>query len=196
MVGQIRMASILLFDTFVDVHMTTPSTSDPTVFSIKPLLEGASLPLHEVPEDMPHYLSHNFEDSKISVSTFCTACPFHLMVNEQMKIVQVGDTVVRMMGAPSNGLNFNSYFRMLTPFQGNATFSRVLANMNRLFCFETTGTGVAQSKAENKVSTQPLTIIIHLPSDYNAKHCNIIEKPILSHRGQRHSISQGRNQPF
>ena len=147
------MASILLFDSFVEVHMTHQAGKEHSsnLYDIKPLLEGSSIHLHEMPEEKPHYLSHRFEDSKISVSTFCTACPFHLMVNRQMKIVQLGDTVVRMMGAPSNGLGFNSYFRITLPFDGTATFDKILANINKLFSLETTGAGIKRTAAEKKM---------------------------------------------
>ncbi|XP_022098923.1 guanylate cyclase soluble subunit alpha-2-like [Acanthaster planci] len=169
MMGQIRMASILLFNTFVQVELVKQRGHgcDHCVYAIQPLLDdqrNGTKNLQNGTVDRatsPRHLS-----SKISVSTFCAAFPFHVMFNRQLTILQVGDTVMRMFSsrASSNGLNFNSYFKVLSPDIQPVTFDRVLGHINKSFILQSTGIGLSTKSKDG--TTEGTTVrgqMIHIP---------------------------------
>lgn len=145
MVGQIRMASILLFNTFVEVKLLRQQNSDDcchSVYSVRPLLSSGHTPVSENGQRQVH-VSTNVNDAKLSVPTFCAAYPFHVLFNRDLIIQQIGDTVMRMIQsqAASDGLNFNSYFKVISPPIKRVTFNSILANINKTFWLSTTGIG-------------------------------------------------------
>lgn len=146
MVGQIRMASILLFNTFVEVKLLRQQNSEEcchSVYSVKPLLTSVQTPVSENAPFTQINVSSNVKDTKLPVQIFCAAYPFHVLFNRGLVIQQIGDTVMRMIQtqAASDGLNFNSYFKVLTPPMKRVTFENMLANINKTFMLSTTGIG-------------------------------------------------------
>ncbi|XP_071478939.1 guanylate cyclase soluble subunit alpha-2-like [Diadema antillarum] len=144
MVGQIKTASILLFNTFVDVQMGE-RVGNHSVYVIQPLRDHSNgeTPYGDPAETLlnTHILSTRRKDSRLSVNTFSSAFPFHIMFNRQLLIKQLGDTIVRMMAAQlaSDGLNFNSYFEVLKPSMARVTFETILANINKNYVLATKG---------------------------------------------------------
>lgn len=44
-----------------------------------------------------NYLKHSFTEPKVSPTTFCKVFPFHIMFDKNLKIVQTGSTVARVI---------------------------------------------------------------------------------------------------
>lgn len=70
-------------------------------------------------------------DSKIDVDTFCKAFPFHIMINRELQILQLGSTFMRhiMPEVKNKGLKFSNYFELLQP-RIELTFENLVANVN------------------------------------------------------------------
>ncbi|XP_033632418.1 guanylate cyclase soluble subunit alpha-2-like [Asterias rubens] len=170
MLGQIRMASILLFNTFVEVELVKQRGHgcDHCVYGIQPLLEDQKNGTKHLQNGtMDRMLSSKHIDSKITVSVFCAAFPFHIMFNRQLVILQLGDTVMRMMSsrASNNGLNFNSYFTVLAPLIEPVNFDGMLGQINKSFILQPTGIGMT-AKASKDGKTLANTVrgqMIHIP---------------------------------
>ncbi|XP_038055505.1 guanylate cyclase soluble subunit alpha-2-like [Patiria miniata] len=168
MMGQIRMASILLFNTFVEVELVKQRGHgcDHCVYAVQPLLEDQKNGTKNLQNGAVNQATSPAQlASKISVSVFCAAFPFHIMFNRNLTILQVGDTVMRMFSsrASSNGLNFNSYFKVLSPDIRPVTFDRVLRHINKSFVLQSTGIGTAKSKDGTSQGTTVKGQMIHIP---------------------------------
>ncbi|XP_041483850.1 guanylate cyclase soluble subunit alpha-2-like [Lytechinus variegatus] len=162
MAGQIKMASILLFNSFVDVQMGE-RVGNHSVYIIQPLLDEVhpSCDKNRLghPIQSISTLSTRRKDAKLSVNTFSSAFPFHVMFNRQLLIKQLGDTIVRMMAQAlaADGLNFNSYFKVLSPPMERVTFENILANINLCYVIATTCVLSGLSSTESKYSSIEVT---------------------------------------
>ena len=81
-------------------------------------------------EDEVELLSY---DPKISPSTFCKAFPFHMMLNKELKIVQAGQTVARVIKEVEDAsYTFRDIFQVVRP-QIELTFENISAHTNAVF---------------------------------------------------------------
>ena len=99
-------------------------------------------------------MSTRRKDAKLSVDTFTSAFPFHVMFSRQLLIKQLGDTIMRMMATAlaADGLNLNSYFKVLSPPLEKVTFESILANINLCYVITTTCVLSGLSSTESKYS--------------------------------------------
>lgn len=77
-------------------------------------------------------------DLKIGVSTFCEACPFHVIIDRNLKIVQIGKSLMKVIASDiqTKGLNFDTYFSIVRPKLDQVTFSKLLSRVNFSFVLE------------------------------------------------------------
>ncbi|XP_071124790.1 guanylate cyclase soluble subunit alpha-1-like [Mytilus edulis] len=77
-------------------------------------------------------------DLKIGISTFCEACPFHVIVDRNLKIVQLGKSLMKVIASDiqTKGLNFETYFSITRPKLDQITFSALLSRVNFSFVLE------------------------------------------------------------
>ncbi|XP_030836089.1 guanylate cyclase soluble subunit alpha-2-like [Strongylocentrotus purpuratus] len=162
MAGQIKMASILLFNSFVDVQMGE-RVGNHSVYIIQPLLDETHPNCDKDrlghPVQSITNMSTRRKDAKLSVDTFTSAFPFHVMFNRQLLIKQLGDTIMRMMATAlaADGLNFSSYFKVLSPPLEKVTFESILANINLCYVITTTCVLSGLSSTESKYSAIEVT---------------------------------------
>ncbi|XP_018330532.1 guanylate cyclase soluble subunit beta-1 [Agrilus planipennis] len=85
-------------------------------------------------------------EQKVSPATFCKVFPFHIMFNRDMKIIQAGNTVTRIM--PKVNGNDCKITDVLDPVRPHLelTFENILSHINTIYVLKTKG-GVIQANA-------------------------------------------------
>lgn len=83
--------------------------------------------------------SNKPSDLKIGVSTFCETFPFHVIMDRNLKIVQLGKSLMKVIAADiqTQGLHFETYFNIMRPKLDQITFSKLLSRVNFSFVLET-----------------------------------------------------------
>ncbi|XP_028818788.1 guanylate cyclase soluble subunit alpha-2 [Denticeps clupeoides] len=129
MPGLIRAAAQRIYHSEVSVEEANedgehspspPATSSPARLSFiireqKPT-PSASLSLAPPPKPHPLKLSCSPPDLRISLSTFCRAFPFHLVLGPGMEVLQLGEGLRKQAKCePHRTPNFRDYFEILSP---------------------------------------------------------------------------------
>lgn len=102
--------------------------------------------IHEEP------FSTNPSDSMIGVETFCETFPFHVIVDRQLQITQLGVALLRLI-APlmsKQGDTFSTFFQIVRPKLEPITFNKLLSRVNFSFLLETSLS--KSGKASSQVS--------------------------------------------
>ncbi|KAL5013034.1 hypothetical protein ScPMuIL_011585 [Solemya velum] len=78
--------------------------------------------------------------SLIGVSTFCRVFPFHIILNRDLQIIQLGTAVAKMLSPPKQhrGLELLTYFHIISPHLDAVTFVELLSRVNSPFVLQTT----------------------------------------------------------
>ncbi|XP_066535668.1 guanylate cyclase soluble subunit alpha-2 [Hoplias malabaricus] len=118
----------------------SPPTSTPPAclsFIIKEVRTSSSLSLSPSSSSRP--LSRSPADLRISLSTFCRACPFHLVVGPAMEVLQVGEGL-RQVGEglrkPHRTLSFSDSFQIVSP-RIPCSFQNILQRLATPFTIRT-----------------------------------------------------------
>lgn len=79
------------------------------------------------------------EDLQIGFDTFCETFPFHLIMNRNLEISQLGTALMKIVRSDedSRELNFSKYFNVIRPEIKHLTFSALLSRVNFAFLLET-----------------------------------------------------------
>lgn len=86
----------------------------------------------------PPSLSTKVIDSKVGVVTFCKSFPFHIMVDKNLHISQLGEALMKMVAHEfiHRGLEFSTFFDIVKP-EIPATFASILSRINSSFMLST-----------------------------------------------------------
>ncbi|KAH9507826.1 Guanylate cyclase soluble subunit alpha-2 [Bulinus truncatus] len=85
-------------------------------------------------------LSTDPRDSRIGVRTFCVSFPFHFIFDSELKIIQLGASLSKMIApeVASKGRHLTSYFDIVKP-PVKASFYSILSRLNSSFVVRTKG---------------------------------------------------------
>ncbi|EPY84483.1 hypothetical protein CB1_000473035 [Camelus ferus] len=90
-----------------------------------------------ITKNLPQGTSRVPADLRISISTFCRAFPFHLMVDPHMAVLQLGEGLRKQLRCDTHKvLKFEDCFEIVSP-KVNATFERVLLRLSTPFVIRT-----------------------------------------------------------
>lgn len=83
--------------------------------------------------------SNDPEDLRIGFDTFCETFPFHLIMNRDLEISQLGSALMKIVrsDADSKDLIFSRLFNVIRPEIKQLTFSALLSRVNFAFLLET-----------------------------------------------------------
>lgn len=83
--------------------------------------------------------SNDPEDLRIGFDTFCETFPFHLIMNRNLEISQLGSALMKIVrsDADSKDLIFSRLFNVIRPEIKQLTFSALLSRVNFAFLLET-----------------------------------------------------------
>ncbi|XP_061164147.1 guanylate cyclase soluble subunit alpha-2-like [Saccostrea echinata] len=83
--------------------------------------------------------SENPEDLRIGFDTFCETFPFHLIMNRNLEISQLGTALMKTVRSEeeSKELSFTKYFKVIRPEIKQLTFSALLSRVNFAFLLKT-----------------------------------------------------------
>ena len=79
------------------------------------------------------------EDLRIGFDTFCETFPFHLIMNRNLEIGQLGSALMKIVRSEedSKELVFSKYFNVIRPEIKQVTFSALLSRVNFAFLLQT-----------------------------------------------------------
>ncbi|XP_071951380.1 guanylate cyclase soluble subunit alpha-2-like [Antedon mediterranea] len=128
MVGQLKMISYLLFNTYVDVTRTNSENGSPGIYSIHPLSDHKSIDLI----GGKHNLSTASGESRVKIPTFCKSFPFHVVFDRSLTIIQAGHSVLRFLtqGSETKNLNMSECVTFLQPALDPVNFNSIIAHIN------------------------------------------------------------------
>eukprot|EP00118_Oscarella_pearsei_P017393 m.171809 g.171809 ORF g.171809 m.171809 type:complete len:759 (+) comp39074_c0_seq18:349-2625(+) len=87
--------------------------------------------------------------------TFCWAFPFHMVLDEDMIVLQAGVALQRIMPWDMSGAYlplFNDYFQMARPYMENVTFDNIIAHIHTAFVINRKSASEHQSGVKRKDS--------------------------------------------
>ncbi|KAL8593726.1 hypothetical protein ACOMHN_036270 [Nucella lapillus] len=105
-------------------------------------------------ETCTEFLSH---DNKISPATFCSAFPFHVMFDRQLKIHQAGTSITRVI--PKIGhqqCRMTDLFQMIRPIM-DLDFTHILSHINTVYVIATKPGVLASSSSSTSTTTTTTT---------------------------------------
>ncbi|OXB62869.1 hypothetical protein ASZ78_015413 [Callipepla squamata] len=151
MVGMIKAAAKKIYRLEVEVEQVTndklcsegtnPGNCSCLTFLIKEH-ENAN-----ITKALPPGTSQSPLDLRISISTFCRAFPFHLMFDQNMFVLQLGEGLRKQLRCDTHKtLKFQDCFDIVSP-KISATFERVLLRLSTPFVIRTK---LEDSDSENK----------------------------------------------
>ncbi|XP_019467629.1 guanylate cyclase soluble subunit alpha-2 [Meleagris gallopavo] len=157
MVGMIKAAAKKIYRLDVEVEQVTndklcsegtnPGNCSCLTFLIKEH-ENAN-----ITKALPSGTSQSPLDLRISISTFCRAFPFHLMFDQNMFVLQLGEGLRKQLRCDTHKtLKFQDCFDIVSP-KISATFERVLLRLSTPFVIRTK---LEDSDSENKDKVRAL----------------------------------------
>lgn len=157
MVGMIKAAAKKIYRLDVEVEQVTndklcsegtnPGNCSCLTFLIKEH-ENAN-----ITKALPSGTSQSPLDLRISISTFCRAFPFHLMFDQNMFVLQLGEGLRKQLRCDTHKtLKFQDCFDIVSP-KISATFERVLLRLSTPFVIRTK---LEDSDSENKDKVRTL----------------------------------------
>ncbi|XP_047736121.1 head-specific guanylate cyclase-like [Hyalella azteca] len=86
-------------------------------------------------EDSFQQLSSDVADSKMNVSTFCSAFPWHFVCDRKMKFIQIGTALVQIYGvkAEKEGDKVSKYFKVVSPERVPLEYKEISARLNTAY---------------------------------------------------------------
>ncbi|XP_071590785.1 guanylate cyclase soluble subunit alpha-2 [Heliangelus exortis] len=114
-----------------------------------------------ITKTLPPRTSQSPVDLRISISTFCRAFPFHLMFDQNMLILQLGEGLRKQLRCDTHKtLKFQDCFDIVSP-KISATFERVLLRLSTPFVIRTK---LEDSDSDNKDKVMEIKgQMIHVP---------------------------------
>ncbi|KAI4896834.1 hypothetical protein NFI96_006372 [Prochilodus magdalenae] len=117
----------------------SPPTSTPPACLSFLIREVKSSLSSSSPSSSSRQLSRSPVDLRISLSTFCRACPFHLVIGPTMEVLQVGEGL-RQVGEglrkPHRTLSFSDSFQLVSP-RIPCSFQNILLRLATPFTIRT-----------------------------------------------------------
>ncbi|XP_051522204.1 guanylate cyclase soluble subunit alpha-2-like [Myxocyprinus asiaticus] len=122
---------------------------------------SSSLSLSSHPTTSSRQLSRSPLDLRISLSTFCRAFPFHLVLGPNMEILQVGEGLRKQAkNDPHRTLTFSNSFELVSP-RIPCTFQNILLRLSTPFTIRTRPDGLALDSKEKVMELKGQ--MLHLP---------------------------------
>jgi len=165
-IGIVKAVARKLLDTeiSVEVYKEKVNEDDHVEFVIKEIDQRDNeCHLQVKPFDPIRDSFHLSNEPKISPATFCSAFPFHLMFDQNMKIIQAGSAVRRVVVGLSQNVDITDIFEIIRP-QMKFAFNSILAHINTVF--------VLKSR-EGKIKNPALEKINNVNNNNNHSNNNV-----------------------
>ncbi len=136
-------------------------------------------------DDEVELLSH---EPRISPSTFCKAFPFHMMMNRELRIVQAGHTVARVIKeVEDSAYTFKDIFQVVRPMI-DLTFDNIICHTNAVFVVRARDRirlSPRRSVGNAQAAFQPFNIKLTVPSISSMiEDCDITHRKRMCLKGQ------------
>ncbi|XP_033111859.1 guanylate cyclase soluble subunit alpha-2-like [Anneissia japonica] len=157
MVGHLRMISVLLFNTFVEVSRMNIDNGSPGIYCIQPLSDNTSNDLIGGEFNLPSKVG----ESRVKVLTFCKSFPFHVVFDRSLTIIQAGDSVLRFLTQDDDfaNLNLNDCVTFMQPALEPVDFESIIDHINFPYILRTRpGTKGNQESEATEIKGQMIFI--------------------------------------
>lgn len=171
-VGIVKAVARKLLDTevSVEIYKEKENESDHVEFVIKEIDQRDNQCHLQVKSFDPIRDSlHLSNEPKISPATFCSAFPFHLMFDRNMRLIQAGSAVRRIVVGLSQNIIITDIFEIIRP-QMNFAFDSILAHINTVFVLKSRD-GKIHNPAIEKINS-----INHNNNNNNNVNIEIVEE--------------------
>ena len=156
-VGAVKAVAKKVFNQIVDIQVCTNTSEDCTWSKMlvvpvktqqkKQVLTSQDKTIQSLQADMKLLTV----GSEVGSTTFCRACPFHVIFDNQMVIYQAGISLCRVLPAVKVGITkFNQIFELKRP-SIKVTFENILSYINKVYVV-TTKEGLLDSTSLTTVS--------------------------------------------
>ncbi|XP_065345782.1 guanylate cyclase soluble subunit beta-1 [Cloeon dipterum] len=147
-IGIVKEVAKKLHDTEVEVTILEGKTehSDHIKFLISEKSVGAGRQTRPELAELTHSLSL---EPKVSPATFCSVFPFHIMFDQNLKVVQTGYSVARVIPKLAQSCQLADVLEMVRPHL-DLTFENILSHINTVYVLRTRPGAYERGMAANE----------------------------------------------